>query len=72
MRARRRSGQELLGLENHWLQVEDNPGALESTLAPEFLHAVPIEIITKQGHLSSMRKHPAQTKDLLAVRRYSL
>ena len=32
--------QELLALENRWLQVEDDPNALEPTLAPDFLHVV--------------------------------
>jgi hypothetical protein len=35
------SKQELLALENRWLQVEDDPVALEDILAPDFLHVVP-------------------------------
>jgi hypothetical protein len=35
------SKQELLALENRWLQVEDDPVALEGILAPDFLHVVP-------------------------------
>ena len=51
--------QELLDLENHWLQVEDDPDALESILAPDFLHVVGAGIITKDEQLNFMRKHPA-------------
>lgn len=50
---------ELLELENHWLQVENDPNALESILAPDFLHVVPAGIITKDQQLSFMRRHPA-------------
>jgi hypothetical protein len=54
-----KSKQDLLRLENHWLQAEDNPDALEYILAPDFLHVVPAGIITKDEQLSFMRKHPA-------------
>jgi len=53
------SKQELLALENRWLQVEDDPGALEGILASDFLHVVPGAIITKEQHLQFLRKHPA-------------
>ena len=52
--------QEVLNLENHWLQVEDDPNALESVLAPDFLHVVPVGIITKKEQLDFMRKHPSR------------
>lgn len=54
--------QELLDLENHWLQVEDDPNALESILASDFLHVVPVGIVSKDEQLSFMRKHPAPEK----------
>jgi len=53
------SKQELLALENRWLQVEDDPVALESILAPDFLHVVPGAIITKDQHLRFLREHSA-------------
>jgi uncharacterized protein DUF4440 len=53
------SKQELLALENRWLQAEDDPVALESILAPDFLHVVPGEIITKNQQLRFLRDHPA-------------
>ena len=54
-----KSKQELLALETRWLQVEDDPMALESILAPDFLHVVPGAIITKDQHLQFLREHPA-------------
>ena len=57
------SKQELLALENHWLQVEDDPMALESILAPDFLHVVPGEIITKQQQLQFLREHRAGSQN---------
>ena len=53
------SKQELLALENRWLQVEDDPAALEGILAADFLHVVPGAIITKDQHLQFLRNHPA-------------
>ena len=53
------SKQELLALENRWLQVEDDPVALEGILAPDFLHVVPGAIIAKDQHLQFLREHPA-------------
>src|SRR3974390_2528019 len=54
-----KSKEELLDLENHWLRVENDPNALESILAPDFLHVVPMGIIAKEEQLNFMRKHPA-------------
>ena len=56
------SKQELLALENRWLQVEDDPVALEGILASDFLHVVPGTIITKDQHLQFLREHPAGGK----------
>ena len=54
-----KSKQELLALENRWLQVENDPVALEDILAPDFLHVVPGAIITKDQHLQFLREHSA-------------
>jgi hypothetical protein len=51
--------QELPSLENRWLQVENDPVALEDILAPDFLHVVPVGIITKEQHIRFLREHPA-------------
>lgn len=52
--------QQLLDLENHWLQEEHNPQALESILAPDFLHVLSAGIITKEEHIDYWRRHPPQ------------
>ena len=57
-----KSKQELLALENRWLQLEDDPVALEDILASDFLHVVPGAIITKNQHLQFLREHPAGGK----------
>ena len=57
-----KSKQELLALENRWLQVEDDPVALDDILASDFLHVVPGAIITKNQHLQLLREHPAGGK----------
>ena len=54
-----KSKHELLDLEDRWLRAEDDPDALESILAPDFLHVVPAGIITKDQQLSFVRKHPS-------------
>jgi hypothetical protein len=58
-RSAEKSKQELLALENRWLQVEDDPVALEDILAPDFLHVVSGVIITKAQHLQFLRQHSA-------------
>lgn len=54
--------QELLALENHWLEVENDPNALDSILAPDFLHVVPAGIITKSEQIDFMRKHSSPVR----------
>ena len=44
---------------NYWLQVENDPNALESILALDFLHVVLAGILTKDQQLSLLRGHPA-------------
>lgn len=48
-----------MDLERRWLQAENDPQALESILAPDFLHVVRQGIITRDQQLEFMRKHPA-------------
>jgi len=45
-------------LERHWLDVEDDPDALESILADDFIHVLPMGMITKRQQLDYMRSHP--------------
>lgn len=53
------SKEELLKLENRWLEVQDDPVALDDIFAPDFLHVVPPGIITKDQHLDFLREHAA-------------
>ncbi len=50
---------EVRQLEQHWLDVENDPSALEPILADDFLHVLPVGMITKDEQLEFMRKHPA-------------
>ena len=56
--------EQILDLENRWLNAEDDPAALESILAPDFLHVVSTGIITKTEQLEYMRKHPRPRADI--------
>ena len=58
-RSAEQSKEELLKLENRWLEVQDDPVALDDIFAPDFLHVVPGAIITKDQHLQFLREHPA-------------
>jgi hypothetical protein len=51
----------LRDLENHWLQVENDPDALESILADDFVHVLPVGFVTKAEQLRFMRQHPPPT-----------
>ena len=55
--------QQLLELENHWLQSESDINALESILAPDFLHVLSSGIVTKQEQISFMRSHPSPAQN---------
>jgi len=51
--------QAVLELEQRWLQAEDNPDALESILAGDFIHVLPFGFITKADQIQYLRSHPA-------------
>lgn len=63
-RSPEQSKEELLKLETRWLEVERDPVALNDILAPDFLHVVPMGIITKDQHLQFLREHPAPKQQL--------
>lgn len=46
----------LLSLEDRWLASEDDPDALNSILADDFIHALPLGFVTKEEQLNYMRK----------------
>jgi len=52
-----RERQTVEDLERHWLAVEDDPSALESVLAEDFVHVLPSGFVTKRQQLDFMRTH---------------
>ncbi|HKW89319.1 MAG TPA: nuclear transport factor 2 family protein [Candidatus Acidoferrales bacterium] len=51
----------IVKLENRWLANEGNPTALETILADDFVHVLPIGMITKRQHIDFVRQHPWPT-----------
>ena len=49
----------LEALEQRWLGVEDDPSALESILADDFIHVLPMGFVTKREQIDYRRAHPA-------------
>jgi len=55
--------QALLQLEKKWLEAEDNPDILESILADDFIHVLPVGFVTKREQLDYLRSHPAPKRE---------
>ncbi len=49
----------LLRLEQRWLAQENNPDALKTILADDFVHVLPMGFVTKDEQISYQRSHPA-------------
>jgi len=49
--------QAIRDLEQRWLQSENNPSALATILADDFVHALPMGFIGKQDQLNLVSKH---------------
>ena len=47
--------QALLRLEDRWLASEDDPDVLKNVLADDFIHALPIGLVTKADQLDYLR-----------------
>ena len=50
--------QSVRSLEEQWLANESNPAVLESILADDFVHVLPVGFISKQEQLGFVRSHP--------------
>jgi hypothetical protein len=50
--------QSLIEIERRWLDQEDNPAALESIFADDFIHVLPFGFVTKADQLRCIRTHP--------------
>jgi hypothetical protein len=49
--------QAIRDLEQRWLENEDDPSALATILADDFVHALPMGFIDKQEQLKFLREH---------------
>jgi ketosteroid isomerase-like protein len=50
--------QEVKAVEQRWLENEDRPDVVQSILADDFVHVLPVGFISKEDHLAFLRKHP--------------
>lgn len=50
--------QEVKAVEQRWLDNEDRPEVVQSILADDFVHVLPIGFIGKDDQLSYLRQHP--------------
>ena len=50
--------QEVKAVEQRWLENEERPDVLQSLLADDFIHVLPVGFISKEDHLAYLRKHP--------------
>jgi Domain of unknown function (DUF4440) len=50
--------QEVRAVEQRWLENEDRPDVVQSILAYDFVHVLPIGFIGKDDHLAYLRQHP--------------
>jgi ketosteroid isomerase-like protein len=50
--------QEVKAVEQRWLENEDRPDVVQSILADDFMHVLPVGFISKEDQLAFLRKHP--------------
>jgi len=68
--------QALINLENYWLAHEEDPVALQTILADDFVHVLPMGLIDKDAHIGywrtnqGARPHVAKHFEDLRVRIY--
>ena len=49
---------EVRAVEQRWLENEDRPDVVQSILADDFVHVLPVGFINKEDQLAFLRKHP--------------
>src|SRR5258708_29727717 len=54
--------QVIRNLEQRWLENEDNPNALMTILADDFVHVLAMGFIGKEDQISYLRKHPQTSR----------
>ena len=52
----------IVQLENRWLQAEDDPEVLQSILADDFIHVLPVGFITKEEQIRYLRSRQPNRK----------
>jgi Domain of unknown function (DUF4440) len=50
--------QDVKAVEQRWLENEDRPDVVQSILADDFVHVLPVGFISKEDQLDFLRKHP--------------
>ena len=50
--------QEVKAVEQRWFENEDRPEVVQSILADDFVHVLPVGFISKEDQLAFLRKHP--------------
>src|SRR4029077_450911 len=50
--------QEVKAVEQRWLENEDRPDVVQSILADDFVHVLPVGFVSKEDQLAFLRKHP--------------
>src|SRR6202021_3403486 len=49
---------EVKAVEQRWLENEDRPDVVQSILADDFVHVLPVGFISKEDQLAFLRTHP--------------
>lgn len=50
--------QEVRAVEQRWLENEERPDVVQSILADDFVHVLPVGFIGRDDHLNYLRQHP--------------
>jgi hypothetical protein len=50
--------QAVAAVEQHWLDNEGNAEVIQSILADDFVHVLPVGFITRDEHLAFLKQHP--------------
>jgi hypothetical protein len=54
----------IVQLENQWLAGENDPAVLESILADDFVHVLPMGLVTKNEQIEYVRGHPGSHEEI--------
>ena len=54
----------IVQLENEWLAGEDAPAVLQSILADDFVHVLPMGFVSKNEQIEYVRRHPGSDGEI--------